>query len=141
MSTTFDVAELNRNIFIGKTGRIARPWADDPDTVYYDEASLREQQRRWDQAKSWDDHNAKLGADRLAKLDADREADATRRQQEARADLEAAVKQRFMAQRGVDESDWERLKGELIDRELISAPNAVEAEKAKMRRSGAYNLF
>jgi len=67
--------------------------------------------------------------------------EAARRQVAARADLEASVRAQFMAQRGVDERDWERLKGQLIDQELLETPNPIEIEKAKMRRTGAYNLF
>jgi len=135
------IAEINKNVYLGKTATTPRPYAEDPNVVYADEADLRRRQGQWDAAKAWTDEDAKLRADRTAKLDADREADATRRKQETRADLEAAVKARFMAQRGVDEADWARLKGELIDRELLSAPNPIEAERARLLATGQYPRF
>jgi len=134
------IAQIDKNPYLGRTATTPRPAATDTGAAGFPDTLARHQQL-WDEAKAWADGNAKTRADRLAKIDADREAEATRRQQAARADLEATVKQRFMAQRGATVNDWERLKGELIDRELIAAPNPIEVEKAKMRRSGAYNLF
>lgn len=135
------VAELNRNPFTGRTTTTPRPFAEDPNVVYLDEAHLRQKQAQWDAAERWRAEGAAIGEARRAQLDGDREADATRRQQEARADLEAAVKQRFLAKAGATVNDWERLKGQLIDQELISAPNPIEVEKARLVASGRYPQF
>lgn len=132
--------ELNRNIYLGKTATIPRPAATDTGAASFPDTLARHQQM-WDAAKAWADEDARIGQERRAKLEAGRTAEAERQRTKARADLEAAVKQRFMAQRGVTVSDWERLKGELIDRELISAPNAAEVEKARLLATGRYPRF
>jgi len=134
------IAQIDKNPYLGRTATTPRPAATDTGAAGFPD-TLARHQRLWDEAKAWADGSARIGEERRAKLDADREAEAERRQASARADLEAAVKARFMAQRGVDENDWQRLKGELIDRELISAPNAVEAEKARLLATGRYPRF
>ena len=141
MSTTFDIAEIDRNIYLGKTATIERPFAEDPVRRYADPADLARHQRQWDAAKAWADEDAAIGEARRAKLDANRDADATRRQAKARADLEAAVKQRFLSRAGATAADWERLKGQLIDAELLAMPDPVEEQKAALLRSGAYPRF
>jgi len=135
------IDELNRNIYLGKTATTERPYAADPVRRYANPDDLARHQRLWDQARARADQNAKLHAARIAKVDTDREAEATRRQVAARADLEATVKQRFLSKAGATVNDWERLKGQLTDQELLETPNPIEVEKAKMRRTGAYNLF
>ena len=138
MSTTFNIAEINKNIYLGKTKQIERPYADDPVRRYADPADLARHQRQWDQAKAWADEGAAIGEARRAKLDAARAEDAERRRLAARADPEADVKRRFMAQGHVDEGDWERLKGQKIDQALLEMPDPVEQAKAELRRSGRY---
>jgi len=141
MSTTFDIAELNRNPFVGKTRHVPRPFAEDPDTVYADEADLRQKQSQWDAADAWRAEDAAIGEARRAKLDADRAEDARRRQVAARADLESRLRREFLSREGATENDWERLKGQLIDRELLEAPNPVEVEKARLLATGRYPRF
>jgi len=141
MSSTINIAEIDKNIYLGKTERIARPFAEDPKVIYADEADLRRQQGQWDAAKAWADEDAAIGEARRAKLDADRAEDAERRRLAARADLEADVKRRFMAQGHVDEGDWERLKGQKIDQALLEMPDPVEQAKAEILRSGVYARF
>jgi len=133
--------ELNANRYVGHTATTERPYADDPVRRYANPDDLARHQRQWDQAKAWDDENAKARADRLAAVETDREAEAERNQAKARADLEADVKRRFMARGHVTENDWERLKGQLIDRELVSAPNPTEVEKARLLATGQYPRF
>lgn len=135
------VAEITKNPFLGRTTTTPRPFATDPDTVYLDEAHLRQKQSQWDAAERWRAEDAALGEASRAKISADRAADEATRRTNARADLEAAVKQRFMAQGHTTEADWARLKGELIDRALLDQPNPVEEQKADLRRSGLYAAF
>ena len=120
---------------------ILRPFADDPVRRYADPADLARHQRQWDLAKAWADGDAAIGEARRAKLDVDRADDERRRQVAARADLERAVEARFMARAGATEADWERLKGQLIDAELLAMPDPVEEQKAALLRSGAYPRF
>jgi len=135
MSTT-----MTTNEYIGQTTRTSRPVADDA-RIYRDPADLAAHQARWDAAEAQRLHNQRQQDERVARVETDRAAEAAKRRAAARTDLEGAIKARFLARGDVDEADWQRLKGELIDRELISAPNPIEVEKARLRRSGAYNLF
>ena len=69
MTSTMTAAELNANIYIGKTMQIERPYADDPVRRYANPDDLARHQRMWDQAKAWGDEDARLGAERRTKLD------------------------------------------------------------------------
>ena len=88
----------------------------------------------------WDDHNRRRQDERVAAIEAQRTAADEARRLAARADLEADVKRRFMAQGHVDEGDWQRLKGQLIDAELLAMPSAVEQARAELLKSGAFSL-
>jgi len=135
------IAQLDKNPYLGRTATTPRPFLADPNVVYFDEAHLRQKQSQWDAAERWRAEGAAIGEARRAALDADREADATRRQVAARADLEAAVKAQFLSKAGATVNDWERLKGELIDRELLETPNPIEVEKARLLATGRYPRF
>lgn len=137
--STPTIQEIDKNVYLGKTATIPRPTADDrgmggfPDT-------LSRHQRAWDEAKRWDDENARLRADRHAEVEATRRAEIERRHTEARADLEADLRRRFLATGLATVADWEAAKVGLIAKALAETPDAVELAKAEMARSGQYHI-
>ena len=128
-STTFKINE-----YIGQTTRTSRPVAEDA-RIYRDPADLAAHQARWDAAETQRLDNERLRDARIAKVDADRQAEADRRRTKARSDLEGAVKAQFMARGDVSEADWQRLKQGLIDAELAKDPQ--DQRVAEMRRQYA----
>ena len=138
MSTTFDIAEINANIYLGKTATTERPYADDPVRRYADPADLARHQRMWDQAKAWDDDNRRRRDERIAAVEATRLAEIEQRRTAARDRMEADVRRDFLARPGVDESDWQRLKDRLIDDVLLATPSPVAQARAALLKSGAF---
>ena len=139
MTISETVAEINRNPFTGKTRHVPRPFAEDPNVVYLDEAHLRQKQSQWDAAEQWRAEDAAIGEARRAKLDADRAEEAKQRQIAARADLEAGLRRDFLLNPAATENDWAAVKEQRV-REALMASNPIEDAKAEMRRSGRYNL-
>ena len=138
-TTRPSIAEITKNPFLGRTATTPRPYAEDPNVTYLDEAHLRQKQSQWDAAERWRAEDAALGEARRAQLDADRQAEATRRQVAARADLEAGLRREFLLNPAATENDWQVVKEQRV-REALLAHNPVEAEKVKLRATGAYRL-
>lgn len=131
--------EINRNIYLGKTTTTERPFADDPVRRYADPPDLARHQRMWDQAKQWDDGNAKARADHLAAVAADRETEAAKQKASLRADLEARLRSAYLANPATTVNDWERNKQGLIDAELAKSP--IDQRVADLRRDPQYSSF
>ena len=140
MTTPMTIQEIDRNPYLGRTKQIERPYADDPVRTYADPADLARHQRQWDQAKAWADEGRRRQDERIAAVDAERAAADEARRLAARADLEGAVKARFLSRPGVDEADWQRLGPELIDAELLAMPDPVAQARAELLKSGAFSL-
>ncbi len=109
---------------------------------YFDADALVTQQRQWDRASSERQRLAAWVADNRAKeataakrKEDERDAVALAKRTEARADLEAKLKREFMGQPGVDENDWQRLKGQVIDNHLLAQSGAADdVARADMAR-------
>jgi len=56
-----------------------------------------------------------------------------------RTDLESRLEVEFMRQPGVDENDWQRLKGQVIDNHLLAQSGAADeaARRASFERTRA----
>ena len=54
--------------------------------------------------------------------------------------MEARLQRDFLLNPAATEHDWQAVK-ELRVREALMASNPIEAEKARLRRSGAYARF
>ncbi len=107
---------------------------------YFDADALVTQQRQWDRASSERQRLAAWVADNRAKeataakrKEDERDAARQTERTKARADLEAKLKCEFLLQPGVDENDWQRLKGQVIDNHLLAQSGA--ADEAARRAS------
>lgn len=141
MSTqNMTAAEANANIYLGKTKLIPRPSADDrrfagfPDT-------LARQQAAWDKAKTWDDRNAQLQAERHVEVETKRLAEIEQSRANARADLEARLKREYLSKPAATESDWEAAKAGIVAQALVDMPSPVEQARAELLRSGRYPVL
>ena len=111
-----------------------------------DPKALETAQRQWDTAAAYEkglddwvaENKAKREAEEQRKRD---EFEAARKAKTSaeRVDLEAKLRRTFLMQPGVDENDWERLKGQYIDNHLITqagaADEAARAASTRMYRS------
>lgn len=94
---------------------------------------LRAAQAQWDNARAKEREIAKWTADRTAEREAKAEAQRvawerqqTERQQAERAKLESRLKHEFLGTNpAASEADWERLKGQLIDRALLEGQRPI----------------
>lgn len=84
MSTRLDPKELNTNQFLGKTKNLPRP-VGPADGLFglSGRERLAQDQRDWDQAKLWGEDNDRVRSERIAALDAKREAERDARRQES----------------------------------------------------------
>jgi hypothetical protein len=133
-----NIADLNSNVYLGKTTTVPRPTVDNG--RYFDAKHLDEHQRMWDAAEAWRAEAEQRNTDRLKKLQDDREAEATQRRAAERSDLEAELKRQFLAKPGALESDWtEDRKQRELDAYFDRQPSGIEQAKARLLRSGVYS--
>lgn len=133
--------------FLAKTDTVPRPSANDPQYRFHSPAELSAEQARWDAAKasadkiaSWVADNRKQRDDAAqAARDAESKAKSERRQSE-RAAIEARLRAQFMAGRGATPEAWERVKEEMVDRELVAASTALD-EAARRSQAAMLRSF
>jgi len=85
------------NEFLGQTGRLPRPSRE---THGGKPELLAAAQQRWDAAADWARENEKLRAERLARLDAERVARQTDREQQEDERFVAGLREKYMSADG-----------------------------------------
>lgn len=85
--------------------------------------------------------NSELHDQRVADLNAKREAEAQEREQQAAADLELRLKAQYIAAApGTTETEAEQALPDLLHKHRLEQMNEFGSQVARARRSGAYSI-
>jgi len=139
--STPTIAEIDRNIYLGRTGATERPYADDPVRRYADPADLARHQTMWDQAESWRADNQRQQDERNAEVETTRLAEIEKRRTNARADLERELERRFLLNPAATPADWEAVRDQAIREALMAAADPIAEARAALLKSGGFPRF
>jgi len=133
-TTTIEIRPDNR--FVGKTGAIPRPTAATMPGA--DAARLAREQEAWDLADAWAKENEKLRLVRLARLDAERDAQREARQQAADDRFVGDLREKYMsADPTATDADFQRDLQEIKRQHRIKAALSGGADDGRARADNA----
>ncbi len=120
---------IDKNSYIGRTDKLPRPTGEEPTFQWSGgQDDLAKARAKYDFAKKWDDDNVGRRAARIAKVDAEREADRQARRDEDEARHVDNLRAKYLrADPGASEEDFQRDLGEIRRQSRIAAALAEPA--------------